>query len=136
VTEVRQAAEPYGDALSRPFWEGACRRELRLQRCGACGAHQLYPRPFCLECSSDDVAWVAASGRGEIYAMTTVRIQTAPELEPPYVVALVQLDEGPRMLGRIADARPCRIGSRVRVDWRDRGAEPPLPQFLPCEEEE
>jgi uncharacterized OB-fold protein len=127
---------PFGDALTQPFWEAARRHELVLQRCGACGAHQFYPRPFCVECSSDDVAWVAARGEGEIYALTTVRIQIAPEFEPPYAVALVQLDEGPRLLGRIAGAETCRIGSRVRIDWHERGDEPPLPQFLPCEKEE
>ncbi len=127
---------PYGDALTAPFWEGARRHELLLQRCGGCGTHQFYPRPFCLDCLSDDVEWVPASGQGEIYALTTVRIQTAPEFEPPYAVALVQLDEGPRMLGRLPDPDTCRIGSRVHVDWHDRGDEPPLPQFLPSEKEE
>jgi uncharacterized protein len=127
---------PYGDALSAPFWEAARRHELVLQRCGACGTHQFYPRPFCIECSSDDVAWVPASGRGEIYALTTVRIQTAPEFEPPYVVALVQLDEGPRMLGRITEPGTCGIGSPVRIGWHDRQDAPPLPQFTPYEKEE
>lgn len=117
----------YGDALTAPYWAAARRKELALQRCTACGAVQFYPRPFCLACQSDDVEWVPAGGGGVVYSMTTVRIQIAPEFEPPYIVALVELDEGPRILTNILGA--CEIGQRVRLAWKDRGAVPPLPVF-------
>ena len=135
MTERTAAPEPFGDALTRPFWEAARRRRLVLQRCGACGAHVLYPRPFCVTCMSDDVAWVESPGLGEIYSATTVRLRLSPEHEPPYVVALVELDEGPRLLGRLEPGGDCWIGQRVRVGWRDRGSDPPLPVFQRCEEE-
>ena len=96
------------DALSRPFWAGAAEGRLLVQRCTACGAHQFYPRPFCLACQ-DEVEWVEASGRGEIYSLTTNHLRMSPELEPPYYVALVRLEEGPVLLTRIVDAwRPAR----------------------------
>ena len=134
MTEPKPHEPPeYGDPLTRPFWDAARRRELVVQRCEACGAHQLYPRPYCIACQSDAVAWVPASGRGFVYAVTTVRIPVQPTLEPPYAVALVELDEGPRLLGGVP-AR-CAIGSRVRVAWREREDAPPLPEFLPDEQE-
>lgn len=123
-------APPYGDPLSRPFWEAAARGELVLQRCSACGRHQFYARPFCLACESDGVEWVRAAGTGTVYSVTTVRIQWVPELEPPYQVAIVELDEGPRLTSGIVGGE-VRIGDRVRVVWREREGLPPLPVFEP-----
>jgi uncharacterized OB-fold protein len=99
---------------------------LVLQRCAACGAYQFYPRPFCLCCSSDNLAWVDASGRGEIYSLTTVRMNVLPELEPPYTVAIVQWKEGPRMLAAVI-GEGAEIGDRVEIRWREREGLPPLP---------
>jgi uncharacterized OB-fold protein len=124
---------PYGDPLHVPFWEGAAEHELRVQRCRRCGAHQFFARPFCLACGADDVAWVAASGLGTVYSLTTVHRQVTPDLPAPYVNALVELDEGPRLLTRLVDG-PCRIGDRVRVRWHERPGAPPLPVFAPVEE--
>ena len=69
-----------------------------------------------------------AAGTGTIYSMTTVHMQIAPEFEPPYAVAIVQLDEGPRLLTNVVGARS-RIGDRVRITWKDREGLPPLPVF-------
>jgi uncharacterized OB-fold protein len=72
---------------------------------------------------------VDAKGTGVIYAVTTVRMNVDPEWTPPYQVAIVQLDEGPRMLGGIAGT-PAAIGDQVEVRWRARGEGlPPLPMF-------
>lgn len=120
---------PFGDPSTAYFWESAQRGELAIQRCQDCLAHQFYPRPFCLTCDSERVEWVKAAGTGTIYSLTTVRIATMPDLVPPYVVVLVDLDEGPRLVGNLADDRPARIGDRVRVAWRARDDMPPLPIF-------
>jgi uncharacterized OB-fold protein len=64
--------------------------------------------------------------------MTTVHRQAAPDRPVPYVNALVQLDEGPRLLTTLV-GKPCRIGDRVRVAWQDRAGAPPLPVFEPVE---
>jgi uncharacterized OB-fold protein len=120
-----------GDPLSAPFWDAASRGELIIQRCSDCGQYQFYPRPFCLACQSDNVSWTPASGAGTIYSQTTVHIQVRPELTPPYTVAIVELDEGPRLTAIIVNGET-QIGDRVRVTWRERDGLPPLPVFEPA----
>ena len=127
MTEPK-GSEGYGDPLSRPFWEAASRHELVLQRCAECANHELVPRPFCVLCGSDRVEWVRAGGTGIVYSTTTVRIEISSDFQPPYAVALVDLDEGPRMLG-LVDGKGCAIGDPVAVAWRDRDGGPPLPVF-------
>ncbi|MGQ0548534.1 MAG: Zn-ribbon domain-containing OB-fold protein [Armatimonadota bacterium] len=126
-----EAPPAYGDALTAPFWEAAARHELIIQRCQTCGMHQFYPRPFCLACESNDVLWVSAAGTGTVYSMTTVRMHVSPELVPPYIVAIVELDEGPRLMANIVEGI-CRIGDRVQVTWRERAGAPPLHVFRPA----
>jgi uncharacterized OB-fold protein len=99
-----------------------------VQRCDACGEHQFYPRPFCLHCNADVVRWVEAMGTGNVYSITTVHIQLLAELPPPYQVAVVELDEGPRLTTNIV-GRECRIGDPVQVRWRERADLPPVPVF-------
>lgn len=104
------------DPTTRAFWAAAESGRLVVQRCTSCGRHQLYPRPFCLACDSSDVVWTDARGTGRVYSMTTVHVPVVGWLEPPYVVALVELDEGPRLLTNLV-GEPCRIGDRVEVCW-------------------
>ena len=120
--------EQYGDPTTAHFWEAARRHELVVQRCEACDRRQFYPRPFCLGCLGRDLSWVQVSGRAVVYAQTTNRLAVLPELEPPYVVALVDLEEGPRLLTNIV-GDPVAIGERVVLDWRERADAPPLPVF-------
>jgi uncharacterized OB-fold protein len=119
---------PYGDPLTTPFWRAAERRELSVQRCLGCGHHQFPPRPHCVRCGGVELEWRRAGGEGTIYSLTVVRFPVAPELPPPYAVALVELDEGPRLLANL-DGPPGPIGARVRVAWREREGLPPLPVF-------
>jgi len=128
-----QGAAPYGDPLTIPFWEAARRHELLLQRCADCGGWQFYPRPFCLRCGSAAVGWARASGAGTVHSQTTVHLKVIPELDPPYVVALIRLDEGPLFTANVVGA-PTAIGDRVTVAWRERGALPPLPVFRRLDE--
>jgi uncharacterized OB-fold protein len=117
-----------GDPTTAPFWRAAREHRLIVQHCVSCGAHQFYPRPFCLSCFGLDLEWVQASGRATVYAKTTVRIAVIDELPPPYVVAIVTLDEGPRLTTNLIGAEPA-IGERVTVAWRERDDLPPLPVF-------
>jgi uncharacterized OB-fold protein len=123
-------ASTYGDAITAPFWEAAAREELVIQRCRACGSFQFYPRPLCLKCQSMDLTWQLASGRGRVYSLTTVRLQVDPALPVPYDVAIVELDEGPRLLTHLIDGAAA-IGDAVEVRWRARSDAPPLPVFAP-----
>jgi uncharacterized OB-fold protein len=116
----------YGDALTQPFWAGAEAGELRLPFCVRCGRAEWYPRPFCLACGGD-LRWRRASGRGRVYSLTVVRVPVLPDLEPPYVVGLLDLDEGPRFLAAIeASPGEVAIGDPVEVAWRTRVGLPPL----------
>ncbi len=116
------------DPTTEPFWQACAEGRLTVQRCAACGSHQFYPRPFCLSCEATTLEWVEAGGRGTIYSLTTVRIPVTPELPPPYLLALVDLDEGPRLLTNI-EAGSASIGDQVEVAWRQREGLPPLPVF-------
>ena len=117
------------------FWDGCRLHELRLQRCGACGALRHHPRPMCPCCTSFDYAWVRASGRGTLYTFTMVHGPTLPvfQAQAPYNVAVIQLDEGPFMVSNIVGcgAEQLRIGMRVEVVFEDVNASISLPKFQP-----
>ena len=99
---------------SRPFWEGCRQGKLLLQYCDQCQQHQFYPRLYCMRCGAENPRWVEASGRGVIYSYTIIRQNKSPEFakDTPYNVAIVQLEEGPRMLSNIVDVAPAEL----RVD--------------------
>ena len=127
---MADSIDPLADPTTAPFWAAARRHELVIRRCKSCGAHTYIPRPFCLSCESDDVDWVTAKGTGIVYSMTTVRRTASPQFTAPYVNAIVELDEGPRLLTNIVGGS-CRIGDRVRVTWQEQADAPPLPVFTP-----
>ena len=87
------------------FWAGTALGELRLQRCRPCAATYFPPQPFCPACSSDDVEIVLASGRGSLHSYV-INHRAAPGFEAPYVIAVVELDEGPRLLTNLVDVAP------------------------------
>ncbi|MEQ1955576.1 Zn-ribbon domain-containing OB-fold protein [Mesorhizobium yinganensis] len=119
------------DPTTEPFWQACAEGRLTVQHCKNCGTHQFYPRPFCLSCESTSLKWVDVTGAGTIYSIATMRMPVAPELPPPYLLAIVELDEGPRLLTNIV-AESASIGERVGVTWRQReGGLPPLPVFKP-----
>ena len=89
---------PKPSPTSRPYWEAARRHELQLQQCGACKAYIYYPRERCPHCMSDNLEWERVSGRGKLYSYTVVRRASSRSFaDAPYVLAIVELDEGPRM---------------------------------------
>ena len=109
---------PAPDPVSTPYWEAAARGELLIQHCPACGSRQHYPRAVCKECGSTP-EWEQASGRGTIYTYTVVRQSHARPFRDllPYVVAMVELEEGPRMMGNVTgcDVDAVHIGMPVEV---------------------
>ena len=124
---------PVVDAESRPFWEAAKAHKLALQQCGDCGRFIYYPRALCPHCSSAELAWRDASGEGAIHTFTIARrgAGAAFKEDAPYVIALIDLKEGPRMLSNIvtADVEAVRIGQAVRVVFDDVTDEITLPKF-------
>lgn len=84
-----------------PFWAGTARGELRVPRCRACGRFGWPPRPVCPRCHGLDHGWEPVSTRGELYSWTVVGHRTASGLAPPYVVGLVDVGHGVRLLGNV-----------------------------------
>jgi len=108
---------PEINALNAPFWNGLAAGEVRLQRCGACSAHQYPPEAFCYACGSRDLSWTRVAGEGTIYAFIIVHQEYHKAFRQflPYTVAIVQMDEGPRMLSAMLGlTQPLAIGDRVR----------------------
>jgi uncharacterized OB-fold protein len=127
---------PQIDWESRAYWEGAGRGELVLQRCRTCQVVQHRPRGFCVSCLSDEIEHFVASGRGEVYTYSIVRQNQMPRFRNalPYVVAYVQLEEGPQLLTNIVDCDPdtVSIGMSVRVDFVSTEGGLGVPRFVPA----
>ncbi len=108
---------------TRPFWEGCASGELRYQACRDCGAVQRLPRTRCASCHGDALEWRRSAGRGRILSHTTVhRAPTAAfRDEVPYVIALVDLDEGFRLMVNVAGGEQpgLAIGAVVEIGFRD-----------------
>lgn len=121
--------------ITRPFWEATKQRRLALQRCGGCQTYVFYPRPFCPACGSSDLAWTDVSGRGTVYSYTVARRPTARafEADVPYVIAIIELDEGPRMISNVVGCTPeeVRCGMRVEAVFEDASEEITLVKFRP-----
>lgn len=126
---------PRIDEESKGYWEACQRRELVVQRCGACGALRHYPRALCPRCLSERVEWQRCSGRGTVYTFTVTHQNQAPGFRDalPYVLAYVELEEGVRLLTNLVDCAPdaVRIGMPVAVVFEDATPEITLPKFKP-----
>jgi uncharacterized protein len=118
--------------LTSAFWTGGGIGELRIQRCQACGLWLHPPRPLCRRCLSPDLAPEVASGRGTVWSFTISRYQLARSLEPPYVLAEVELEEQPglRLLTAIVECEDVRIGMPVQVRFEPAG-DAWVPVFAP-----
>jgi uncharacterized protein len=121
---------------SQPFWDGLAAGELRLQRCGDCGAVIWYPRGMCSQCGSFGLIWFQAAGDGTVYSFTVVRRAAgAFGAAVPYVLAYVELAEGPRVLTNIVGCDPglVRIGLPVRCVFDSDETGRALLRFRPAE---
>jgi len=126
---------PTPDADSKPFWEGCRDHKLRFQKCTACGEVRWPPSILCPRCHSQDTQWIESSGRGTIYTFVVYHQAFHPAFKEklPYVVAVVQLEEGPMMITNIVGCPPesleCEMA--VQVAWDDVSEEFSLPKFQP-----
>ena len=127
---------PVIDPDSAPYWRAAKEHRLLLKRCSSCDRAHFYPRELCPHCHSDAVEWFEAQGTGSVYSYTIARRPAGPAFKPdaPYVVAIVELDEGARMMTNIVGCPPesVRIGQRVVVAYEDVTDEVSLPKFRPA----
>lgn len=106
--------------LTKPFWDRANDGELLMQRCLDCGHRQHYPRNLCTICWSENLTWMIASGRGTVWTFTVVDKPGHPAwvVETPYVIALVELEEGPRLTARILDCPTTEVAVGMAVSLR------------------
>jgi uncharacterized protein len=127
---------PATDWQTRPYWEGCGRGELVLQRCSACGVVQHRPRGLCASCLSSELVHFVASGRGTVHTFTVTHQNGMPGFREacPYVLAYVELAEGPRLMTNIVGCPPERvaIGLAVRADFVPTGDGLGVPRFVPA----
>lgn len=115
------------------FWDGTARGELRIQRCGDCGLPRHPPGPMCPRCGATRPGYLVASGLGEVYSYVVHHHPPVPGRTPPFVVALVELEEGVRVLGELRDIEPsrARVGLPVQVVFDRVDDELTLPAWRP-----
>jgi uncharacterized protein len=128
---------PQSTPETEPFWSGCAAGELRLQRCHQCRKFYFPPRPICPKCWSSDVEWNVVSGRATLHSYV-INYRPAPGFadDAPYAIALVQLDEGPRMLSNIVDVENVPekliLDMPLEVTFEQRG-DMSIPQFRPAD---
>ena len=126
---------PIPDRDSEVYWQAARRHQLLLQRCGSCQKFRFYPRSHCPYCSSESFEWQPASGRGKVYSFTVIHRSPSPSFRDkvPYVLALIDLQEGVRMMTNVIECEPdaVEIGMPVEVTFEDLNDSISLPQFRP-----
>ena len=111
------------------FWEGTAAGELRIQVCNACGARRFPPGPACPDCGALDRGHEVASGRGTVFSYVVHRYPPMPGKELPIVIALIDLDEGVRMVGEVEGVADdeIEIGTALQVGFRRVDDELTLP---------
>ena len=139
---------PKGETVDRPrrprpavtldnafFFEGAKAGKLLVQRCASCGRLRHPPRPMCPSCRSLEWDTVEASGRGVVYSHVVVHHPQVPAFEYPLAVALVELEEGTRLVSNVVGVDPgeLRVGMPVEVEFVAFDDDLTLPQFRPAE---
>ncbi len=135
MSERSQRRLPVPTPETQHFWDGTKRGELLLQRCTECDGVHFPPRPFCPACGHREVEAFAATGRGTLYSYV-INHTPNPAFDGPYAIAVVQLDEGPRMMTNIVDCEQTpealELDMPVEVSYLDASDEITLPLFRPA----
>ncbi len=121
------------DEVTAPWWDATRDSRFMLQRCLSCRLWQHYPRALCTHCGGVELVYADASGRGTVDVATEVRRAPRPDLEVPYVIARVRLEEGPILLTRLVDTDETarQTGRPVVVTWQTLPDGRQLPVFRP-----
>jgi uncharacterized protein len=122
--------------LNAPYWEGTKKGELRLQKCTECGHHWFPPSAHCPNCVTRTVEWVPVSGRGKVWSWVVMhqRYFKAFADDIPYVVAFIELEEGPMMMSTLVDIdrEDIRCDMPVTVVFEEATDEMSVPKFRPA----
>ncbi len=117
------------------YWDGAKQGELRIQACNSCSESYFPPRPFCPKCGSRDVKVVKASGKGKLYSYIINHLPS-PGYTPPFTVAIVELEEGVRLMTNLLEVEPdpdkLELDMPLEVTFEKLTDEISLPQFKPA----
>jgi uncharacterized OB-fold protein len=138
VTTVEEWTKPLPqpDNVSAPYWQAAAEGRLLVQECPECGHRQFYARAFCTKCTAEP-EWLECSGRGTVHTFTVVRQNGARPFrdELPYAVGMVELEEGPMIMGGITDcdADDVHIGMPVEVHFMKATDEIGIPYWRPAQ---
>ena len=133
VTHLPTMAPPVSNE-TQEFWDATAEGRFLLKRCDDCGHVIWYPRFLCPDCHSTNTSWFEASGKGTVYSYTVPRRGGGPWREAaPFIVAYVELEEGPRILTNLVDVEPedVAMGGPVEVVWHDTGEGRALYRFRP-----
>ncbi|MHB8438153.1 MAG: Zn-ribbon domain-containing OB-fold protein [Acidimicrobiales bacterium] len=127
---------PIPDDYTRTWWDAAAEGRLLVVRCHSCHQAHYYPRPFCPRCGGPDVSWEQVSGRATLYTWSVVHQNDLPPFRDrvPYVAAIVDLDEGPRMMTIVVGAGPDELqaGMTLQVDFEALNEDFTIPVFRPA----
>ncbi len=120
VSEEWTQTLPQPDDVNRAYWSAAAEGRLIIQECRSCSHRQFYPRALCTQCG-DEPEWIDCTGRGTVHTFTIIRQMGMRPFreELPYVVAMIELEEGPLMMGNVTDCDPetVEIGAPVSVHF-------------------
>lgn len=135
--DVTQLPPPQPETqLDEQFWEQCAKQRLCFQCCKRCGTWRHLPRVLCAQCDSPEWEWRESSGRARLYSWTVTHQAMLPQFasEVPYVVAVVELEEGPRMVSRLrdVDAASLRLGLPLEVMFVRLNDRVSLPYFRPA----
>jgi len=127
---------PMANSTTLPWWEAAAEHRLVVQRCTACEHTRHPPAPICPECRSMESDWKEVPGKGEVYTYTTVHRPVAGNMELPFLIAVIALEEsgGLRMISNLVDVSPedVEIGMPVELVWEDMSDDLAMPRFKPA----
>jgi uncharacterized OB-fold protein len=126
--------QPAATQASGPFWDATRERRFLVETCADCGQAIWYPRPFCPHCGGTTLEWHDASGRGQVYTFTVEHKPSGAFGTEPYVVALVELEEGVRLLSNVVEVEPGdgTVGMPVELVWEPLDDGRHLPLFRPA----
>jgi len=128
IYQTRTMSIPEIQPEHKEYWEASQQGKLLIKKCDSCSEYHYYPRVNCPHCQSDQTSWVEAKGTGSVYTYSVMRHGV------PYAIAFVELDEGPKMMTNIVDCDldAIHISQRVKVVFKQTGAEDKLGPFVPC----
>jgi uncharacterized OB-fold protein len=135
MTAMSRPVIPLANLDTKPFWDGCAEGKLLLQRCAKCAAYRHPPAPICPNCLSTDHDWVPARGKGSVYTFVVVReARRGWDKLAPYVLAVVELEEGPRILTDVVNVAPeaVAIGMPVELTFDELDGTTKLPLFQPA----